>query len=70
MPKPLKLSIKEKAEAFDAIKEAVTILTNSHLSPKKERVFYRTVSAKIQAVEIELINRRGRSWLKRILSRR
>lgn len=60
----MKLSRKEKAEAFEAIKWGVAELSVSTTVSKKEREFYKTVLFKIGAVE-ESITSRRRKWFRR-----
>lgn len=70
MRKPNELTVKEKAAAFDGIKEGVAILSAKGTTNKKERAFYNTVLYKIYAVESDiLMARRKKNWFKRILSR-
>ena len=60
----MKLSRKEKAEAFEAIKWGVAELSESKTVSKKEREFYKTVLFKIGAVEESIVSRR-RKWFGR-----
>ena len=60
----MKLSRKEKAEAFEAVKLGVTELSESKAVSKKEREFYKTVLFKIGAVEESIVSRRHK-WFRR-----
>ena len=59
----MKLSRKEKAEAFEAIKWGVSELPVS-TNVSKKREFYKTVLFKIGAVDESIVSRR-RKWFRR-----
>jgi hypothetical protein len=64
----LKLSTRERSEAFDAVKWGVNELCNSKDVSKREREFYKVVLFKIGAVEQSIIAQRRIPWYKRLAS--